>query len=116
MSTHTPGPWFVDGLIVSAAHKGSVAFAYGPSFAERSEVGRESLANARLIAAAPDLLEALQDLIDCPFFIDEATVSRSGLEETMKQHPFQVVGNMSVSLQRMRNARAAISKATGEKA
>lgn len=57
---HTPGPWHLfDELTICAKDNGSVAFAYGPSFPERSQVGREAMANARLIAAAPDLLAAL---------------------------------------------------------
>ena len=63
MSAHTPGPWFVDGLIVTARQKGSIGFAYGPAMPENSAVGRASLANARLIAAAPELLAALQSLL-----------------------------------------------------
>lgn len=63
MTQHTPGPWFVDGLIVTARKKGSVGFAYGPSMPENSAVGRESLANAKLIAAAPDMANALRSLL-----------------------------------------------------
>lgn len=96
MSKHTPGPWFVDGLIVSAAGKGSVGFAYGPSFAERSEVGRESLANARLIAVAPELLEALQMLLSY-------TLSCEALLNATPAGQIEV-------------ARAAIAKATGDAA
>lgn len=60
-----------------------------------------------------ELLAALQEIIECPFTIDDATVAACGLEETMRLSPYQVVAEMSVSLSRIRNARAAISKATG---
>ena len=63
MSKHTPGPWVVyddsnDGKtnrIEIAARGKTVARIY-------HSVPEEDLLNARLIAAAPDLLEALKDL------------------------------------------------------
>ena len=61
-----------------------------------------------------ELLDALEDLLECPYHIDEATVSKAGLEATMNANPHQVVGNMSVALLRVRKARAAIVKAGGE--
>ena len=67
MSKHTPSPWVVvgrltkyvearigDGLIQEVA-------ACGPTKADNG-YGEQQNANARLIAAAPDLLEALQDV------------------------------------------------------
>lgn len=61
---HTPGPWRI--------HWGhDTAYPLGISTADRNVVnafGRpaqdESIANARLIAAAPELLEALEDAIN----------------------------------------------------
>lgn len=73
MSAHTPGPWMsaaksssVSGLpIVSRKNGRSIArvtvFNLGPGF-ENHE--RESMANAALLAAAPDLLEALHECED----------------------------------------------------
>lgn len=59
LPSHTPGPWRIgshpwnivaeSGLVASAQFRG-----YTPTALERAEVD----ANARLIAAAPDLLEA----------------------------------------------------------
>lgn len=63
---HTPGPWVVGNQdpLNFGVRRGQgtepIGFVYGPSFPERSEVGQRALANARLIAAAPDLLEALR--------------------------------------------------------
>ncbi len=96
MSTHTPGPWkvagschvlpTVDGLYYHVAHV-TVADDYAPNpmIAEVSTRGRycsraeahspspEQTANARLIAAAPDLLAALEWVIDyAPTGADEA--------------------------------------------
>lgn len=65
-SAHTPGPWkahFEEAYYVTGPDLGRVAMmmnlkgAHGMA-GRRS--GEESAANARLIAAAPDLLEALQ--------------------------------------------------------
>jgi hypothetical protein len=69
---------------------------------------------AKLFAAAEDLLAALKDIVDCPFEIDTATISHMGLEPTMQMAPTQVIGNMSIALQRLRNAKAAIAKAEQE--
>ena len=67
MSGHTPGPWHV-----SSTHKGQ-AFDIGALdnsnvgivYATESDVGSKQTgeANARLIAAAPDLLKAATDLL-----------------------------------------------------
>lgn len=64
---HTPGPWSVDevseytGAVRITAANGDVvarAACYGP----QSETPHAQAANARLIAAAPELLEALRGL------------------------------------------------------
>ncbi|MFO0945636.1 MAG: hypothetical protein U1D30_06790 [Planctomycetota bacterium] len=55
-SAHTPGPWFlepVDLIIYDGDHKGAEAVA----FAEDRHNADEREANARLIAACPELLE-----------------------------------------------------------
>ena len=62
MSTHTPGPWFTTDnkrapLFISEAHGEDIATVH-----DRGTAGTD-VANARLIAAAPDLLAALRDLL-----------------------------------------------------
>jgi hypothetical protein len=70
--SHTPGPWVVsddvEGLYVSSRQ----SYKYvcdievsNPAYAGAESVisKAEAQANARLIAAAPDLLEALQNLV-----------------------------------------------------
>lgn len=55
---HTPGPWFLDhygGVTANGEDVAHVVGAYGCV---------ENEANARLIAAAPDLLAALRGLFD----------------------------------------------------
>ena len=77
MSKHTPGPWAIverqDPVMVSGWHVqiGSVElpfFPYTRVYSEdrsQSSLARDAkqMANARLIAAAPDLLEALKLIV-----------------------------------------------------
>ena len=62
-----------------------------------------------LLRQYKSLLEALEELCECPQWVDEATIPKAGIDAA----PQQVVINMSVGLVRLRNARAAIAKATG---
>lgn len=58
---HTPGPWKLDGRWVTDAATGCVTVAELPVIPAYSEIDAgdyQNEANARLIAAAPDLLEA----------------------------------------------------------
>lgn len=111
---HTPGPWnIVHGSIQHA--NGTIASTWSPrkvsedredgeswldmrrrTEPERDAVAAEQRANARLIAAAPELLEALE-----PFA--HATLTHTG----------QVIGLTREDFER---AIAAIAKATGETA
>ncbi|PVX77204.1 hypothetical protein [Paraburkholderia unamae] len=88
----TPGPWSVGGptgYLNQVAIDPSIGCAYG--------AGEEVKANARLIAAAPDLLEALQTTAlllqaSCMIFDPESR---------------------GIALEAVKEARAAIAKATG---
>ena len=102
---HTPGPWVVcrgvvhqipvasvamDGLKLNVAHVTGIR-------------NGEGLANARLIAAAPDLLEALQQATSALEWRWERVANRAApVHETAIQEAYN-------------QARAAIAKATGEK-
>lgn len=114
--THTPGPWKpslfnivtnVTGIIkekrgdtklqvnkglleILDDNESTVAFVN----LEDTSLIEEDLANAILIAAAPDLLHALQLLTD-PLYL-------AGLNQSAEHHPF------------IAKARLAITKATGE--
>ena len=68
MSEHTPGPWHYGGIArIYAYHEGPHKFLHSrvvslvPA-AELENGEDERRANARLIAAAPELLAALKDL------------------------------------------------------
>ena len=106
MSEHTKGPWEVArtdaGIIVrtESAKKtraGASRYAAIGGF-DRSDPEQlaEALANARLIAAAPELLEALEGLAEA-YYRAEAPLTREQLAEDRK---------------RFSAARAAIAKAT----
>ena len=97
---HTPGPWAVDSdgsgwYIEATPERGhSLAFIASPEFQEEPDTSAsEAEANARLIAAAPDLLEALQWLVD---ILPDPDLDNDELQRTWT-----------------RRARAAIAKATG---
>ena len=66
---HTPGEWVTgstDPLLFGRKQGNGtepIGCVYGPAFPERSDVGQRALANARLIAAAPELLDALKSLV-----------------------------------------------------
>lgn len=105
----TPGPWAREGTDVMATVNGRnemISCAYGFENARGAIVTtRESRANARLIAAAPDLYEALSDLVE---IIERAGVSNlaNGVQ----------LGQMSWAVKagdRMRWAKTCLAKATG---
>ena len=69
MSNHTPGPWKCgnnDAFVYALNSNGTNIFfaGIGPGWSDDDKQASEEelLANARLIAAAPDLLEALEGL------------------------------------------------------
>ena len=101
MSKHTPGPWVVVGSrtkYVEARLVGSLmqeVAACGPTLADEG-YGQQQEANARLIAAAPDLLEALQELCEI-------------VEDAIEQKSAKDLDSFT-----LQPARAAIAKATGE--
>ena len=66
---HTPGPWKVDKELTSRSGEWLIAMDAGDkgrgiAIAETRVATGAELANARLIAAAPELLEALQLIAD----------------------------------------------------
>jgi hypothetical protein len=96
---HTPGPWVID-WNVSRLDVFSSDAATLIATLRRSTlsdgIGKTTIANARLIAAAPDLLEALQLLLDIERGGDQGGSFRERLYAAF------------------RKAEKAVSKATGE--
>ena len=92
---HTPGPWKINADCPMAEH-GQISIETDGYYIALLDAGARQTANARLIAAAPDLLDALQDYDD----------AFTGFDPSSKE-----------SRHRMRlaviKARAAIAKAGG---
>ena len=57
---HTPGPWVIAGSLVLAGSNKSICQIDGAIQVGKPATEEERKANARLIAATPDLLAALQ--------------------------------------------------------
>lgn len=68
---------------------------------------REAVANK--ITAAPDLVEALREIMDCPCGLDQATVTPGRSADDMPD--YQAVCNMSIAWTKIKNARTALKKA-----
>ena len=101
-TNHTPGAWGIQGKNIRHYWGGSKEYAH-TSICDVSGQGVASLerANARLIAAAPELLAACEDLVN---LWDEWVRYSEGLEEPLRR---------SIEM-RVQQSRAAISKAKGE--
>ena len=106
MSKHTPGPWEVvnnppneDGSTATSIYGSDqyVADVYCGYAGSKNMPNAEAAANARLIAAAPELLEALDGMIQ---------VYGGDRDWNGPKH--------STELELIAMARAAIAKATGE--
>ena len=61
-AVHTPGPWEVSHLSAAGKRTAGLLIREAGHCITLASVRRENEANARLIAAAPDLLEALKEL------------------------------------------------------
>jgi hypothetical protein len=101
---HTPGPWVVppdsDGFSIETVDGRIIAQAMQVSPPTNPFRHQERRANARLIAAAPDLLNTLRELVE----IADAAISAGD---------WKVDGCCDPSLS-LDWARAAIAKVTGE--
>lgn len=79
---HTPGPWEIDGEYVQQADQTGVAICDVMNMDEGGDKGwyrgPVTQANARLIAAAPELLEALEEAVDLAWFEDSHAVQFDG--------------------------------------
>lgn len=94
-TSHTPGPWEADRVAVWARERRHL-ICFVETF-RGDEDNAEAEANARLIAAAPDLLAALHDL--APVAVSAGKLVGSG--------------NNAEIVKRIGAARAAIAKAEG---
>ena len=85
-TTHTPGPWQVSPLDGRTCGPSRLLICNGTTLAQMQAVAivtlrtSETDANARLIAAAPDLLAALREMVDMvlsPAYVDKADEARA---------------------------------------
>ena len=88
---HTPGPWAFD-YDNSDDRSGGQWYVSGPArvwfpYSASEDDTRKALANARLIAAAPDLLEALEWIIrnPCAHIENVRAVSRDAIAKARGQ-------------------------------
>lgn len=58
---YTPGPWLVDGSHIYAPDKQIIAQVHNPG---SKEADYPLIANRNLMASAPELVEALQQIVD----------------------------------------------------
>ena len=63
MRKHTPGPWHTDGLTTVQGPRPEYEICVCLTDADDVITAEMAIANAALIAAAPDLLEALKELL-----------------------------------------------------
>jgi len=107
MSKHTPGPWILDAVDSAYAyiHGDNLIDGKGGHLARVLLTGNDfSTANARLIAAAPELLEALQRIF--AEGADFEAVAMQAEEEGLHNSAAKVRAAAAFG-------RAAIAKATG---
>jgi hypothetical protein len=75
---HTPGPWQTNLEISSQAGRVAIepdiAVVYVQSNRYDATASKQRLANARLIAAAPDLYEVVRELVECADYWSEYDV------------------------------------------
>lgn len=64
MSKHTPGPWHISSEGIGCRHVRSVPVGTSICWTDGLSQDNEDDANANLIAAAPDLLEALERILE----------------------------------------------------
>lgn len=80
MSAHTPGPWeahaFHQNDTVTGAEYVQVAHVFGPTGGLPLKAEAERHANAALIAAAPDLLEALEAISRAGTLNDQSVIDQ----------------------------------------
>lgn len=89
MSAHTPGPWFIPAKTNAGSKEASV-WAWGGEV-RVADCNSDAItlaarrADARLIAAAPDLLEALDALINAPWSGTNVDKARAAIAKATSQ-------------------------------
>jgi hypothetical protein len=92
MIKHTPGPWWFSETMPGQFRIGQgdayIATVHGPRLEEGVKFGvfdaGDDRANARLIAAAPDLLKAAQAMLACCYDLERNDETLEAVKVTMK--------------------------------
>ena len=80
MSKHTPGPWIVTGFDKEFKDQINIQDDERGYYVAAAISCQAQEANARLIAAAPELLEALKNFVDgCSVSVDAFAVARAAI-------------------------------------
>lgn len=104
MAGHTPGPWLTEGGLIKDAQREILATVHGAGFYPDDPGKEVGNVNARLMAAAPDLLAALKRLESRIGWCDSR---QRWLIEDGSPRDF-------LTVDAIREARAAIAKAEGK--
>jgi hypothetical protein len=91
MKTHTPGPWWfcedLDGVFMIGQGDIGIAAAHPPKLREGEKMGLfdpgDPRANARLIAAAPELLAAAQAMLAVCYDLERNDETLAAVKKTM---------------------------------
>jgi hypothetical protein len=83
--SHTPGPWTTSFAENGTVYAASLAEPHGENLIAYLPVNRRESANARLIAAAPQLLEAAQFALDNDSGLSDASCDllRAAIEKAI---------------------------------
>jgi len=89
---HTPGPWNWHGPYMAGGFKVTALDHNDVTMMDiyvKAETAAEAQANARLIAAAPDLLEALRKIASCEsrFPGDVVDIARAAIAKATGEQP-----------------------------
>jgi hypothetical protein len=121
MSKHTPGPWYGVGAWVEVEDHGVADIcSCNPDDYAQGHLGRnydEICANARLIAAAPELLEALEAIVSTRNAEARAIKSYDNARENFSRDGYEyraMVNAMQKASDAEKLAKQAIAKAKGE--
>ena len=115
MGGYTPGPWAIyrDSFLygVRRSVDGWSQSICRVDWKIQGNPDGESQANARLIAAAPDLLERLKEARDAIASLPEYAL---GGENIVRSQDGDIVGHYPIRDELLHHINAAISRATGE--
>lgn len=97
----TPAPWKIEGQTISK-HDALDDYIFYATFYYNSRKREETLANAQLCSAAPDMYGAIQEFLPKNIELDNVNV------------PNEIIISLDVSMGELRKLNAALKKARGK--